>query len=442
MDKSPPNSPEAENGLLACILLDPSVFDEAVTTINADMFYDPYCSTVFESMSRLAAESHEISEITVLEQLKRDGHAERVGLTEIYKIQDAAETTLQAKTFTEIILDKYRLRSIARVGREAAEAAYSEESDSQSVISVLESSIIEINKDAQEDSSIAKSTVEVWQEIEDMKNGVYVPQGLSFGIPTIDEHLPHGMEPGTITVLSAPSSCGKSQAAINVAMRHAIQDDMAVGYCSYEMLSKQLTKRMLRISSGVDLNRVVDGVANKSDLIALEETKVKLEKCKVLTDHKHHKVEALSSLARQWKRKHGIGLLIIDYLQLLDAPNSKVSSVEAVAHNSRALKRLALELEIPLIVLSQVNKEAEKRLVFNPEKGLHHQDLIGSSSIFQDADNILMFWPKDGDPDESRRMDTKGEPFMQMVGNFAKEREGTRGKRFDFKFIEQKGRFQ
>jgi len=438
----PPHSQEAEEGVLACCLLDSSVYDDLATTLNGDTFYVERHKLVWQAMGKLLGDGKGLDEVNLLEQLTKDGNLDAVGgLPAIYTIQDAAETTLQASTWASIVRSKWQLRSTIRSCREAIEASYGQEGEADDITSRLEADIIGIHKDAQEDSTIAKATKEVWAEIESMRDGTYVARGLKFGIPSIDEHLPHGMEPGTITVLSAPSSCGKSQLAINVAMRHAIQDGMSVGYCSYEMLSQQLARRMLRISSGVDLGRVADGVANRSELAALEETRLKLENCNILTDHLHYKVENLSSLARQWKRKHNIGLLVVDYLQLLESPNSKMSSVESMAHNSKSLKRLALDLGIPSVVLSQVNKEAEKRLVFNPEKGLVHQDLIGSSSIYQDADNIFIFWPKEGDADASRKVDPNGKPYMEMRGHFAKEREGTRGKRFDFKFIEQKGRF-
>jgi replicative DNA helicase len=438
----PPHNLEAEEGVLACCLIDSSVYDDIAINLSDDMFYVERHKLLWESMGKLLGDGKGLDEVNLLEQLKKDGNLDAVGgLSTIYSIQDRADTTLQAATWASIVASKWRLRATIRSCREAIEASYGQEGEPEDVTAQLEANIVSINKDAQEDSTIAKATKEVWAEIESMRDGTYVARGLKFGIPTIDEHLPHGMEPGTITVLSAPSSCGKSQLAINVAMRQAIQDGMSVGYCSYEMLSQQLARRMLRISSGIDLGRVADGVANRSELVALEETRVKLENCNILTDHLHYKVENLSSLARQWKRKHNIGLLVIDYLQLLESPNSKMSSVESVAHNSKCLKRLALDLGIPLMVLSQVNKEAEKRLVFNPDKGLIHQDLIGSSSIFQDADNIFMFWPKEGDADASRKIDQGGRPYMEMRGHFAKEREGTRGKRFDFKFIEKKGRF-
>ena len=119
-----------------------------------------------------------------------------------------------------------------------------------------------------------------------------------------------------------------------------------------------------------------------------------------------------------------------------------MGSVEAIAYNSKKIKDLALELEIPVLLLSQVNREAVKRLAFNPEGGLYTHDLIGASAIENDSDNILIFWPSEGDPEKSRKLDVNYKPYMSLRGQFAKYREGTRGVRFDIKFIEQTGRFK
>lgn len=436
-----PHNQEAEEGVIACCLNDNTAYDTIATIVQAQDFYFPRHQTIFSAISVLSNKGEEFSEIELIEHLKKEGTDEEVGgLPAIFAIQGRVDTGIQAKSMARIVKEKSKLRQIIRSGRKAIEAAEAD-GGAEEVVAQIEADMIELNKDAAEDSTIAGATEEVWQDMQAMMRGEYESHGLPFNIESFDDRLPQGMEPGTVTVIAAPTSCGKSQLAINIAMSHAIKNGLKAGYASFEMLSKQLAKRMLQVSSGVNLARIRDHVATEQDIKFVEETKDKLKQTTILTDHRHRNIDALASLCRQWKRKHNIGLMVIDYLQLLSPPNNKCSSVEAVAYNSRRVKALALDLQIPFIVLSQVNREAVKRLAFKPEAGLMVHDLIGGSAIECDADNVCIFWPKCGDADESRTVDHNGKPFMQMAGQFAKEREGTRGERFTFKFVEHKGRF-
>lgn len=434
---------EAEQGILACCLAeeDGANVDLCLSlNLKTEDFYNGRHGDIYDVLLKLREANKSVHEINVIEELRKA--KSEITHTEIFEIQARVEVASEShtKAFVRVVLDCSKIRKLQRLGREIVESC-EESEDPEEISASIGNSLIEINQDAQEDSTIAGAAGEVWDDLQAMQNGTYESYGLPFNVNSFDQRLPQGMEPGTVTVLSAPTSCGKSQLAINIAMSHAIKNNIAAGYASFEMLSKQLAKRMLQVSSGVNLARVRDGVATVKEMETIKETKDKLAATTILTDHRHRHIDTLASLARQWKRKHNISLLVIDYLQLLSPPNNKCSSVEAVAYNSRKVKNLSLDLQIPIILLSQVNREAVKRLEFKPGKGLLIHDLIGGSAIEADADNVCIFWPKEGDAAASRTLDPSGRPFMQMVGQFAKEREGTRGERFEFKFIEQKGRF-
>lgn len=440
-----PHSLESEAVVLASCLLseDGSVYDETSQIVQHTDFYSARHATIYATMGKIVGKGLELSEITLLEQLRSDGVEDNVGgILAIYEIQEACETPTHAKYAANVVREKSKLRQTIRHCRLAIEEAETGEMEVDVITSKLEGQIQVMYSDKQEDSTISIHASEIRNDLQSMMDGTYQRGGLRMGIPVLDEFLPDGLEPGTVTVIAAPTSVGKSQLALNIALKNCVTDRLAGGIFSYEMLSKQLTKRILRTTSGVNLARFRDQVATESDQQKVESSIKKLEDTIILTDHRHKSADSMCALARQWKRKHDIKILVIDYLQRMDSPNSKMQNTESVAYNSKKIKDLALELDIPILELSQVNREAVKRLAFNPEGGLLIHDLIGGSAIECDSDNCLIFWPKCGDPANSRAMDGNGNEFMQIRGQWAKFREGRRGERFDMKFIENTGRFQ
>ena len=437
-----PHNLEAERVVIASCLLEASVFDDVSQIIGADDFYREHHKVIFTALAELASEGPEFTEIELCEKLKAKGRLEEIGGVEaIYAIQDQVETAVQAVSSAKVVRDKSRLRQIIRASRLAIERSERDEPPEDVQVS-LENELIRLAQTSDEDSRISDATLEVFGELERMNAGEMPAVGFRFGVDGIDSRLPDGLLPGTVTVLSAPTSCGKSQLALNLVLRNAIQNSLKAGYFSYEMPAKQLARRMLQTSSGVNLGLFRDMRADAGDIQKVTEARDKLSQTTILTNHNHRTSDGMASLTRQWRRKHGIEMIVVDYLQLMDAPNNKMSSVDSVAYNSRRIKTLAMDLNVPVVVLSQVNREAVKRLAFKPEGGLLVHDLIGGSAIECDADNVFIFWPKEGDPEASRMREEDYRPYMQLRGQWAKFREGTRGERFDFKFVEESGRFR
>lgn len=439
--KKYPHNEDAEMSLLSCILKDSdgSVYDEVLQIVSFDDFFIPKHQTIFKAFSDLIAVGKPIDELSLLELLRRQ-KVKEIGADYIAKVGDCSETSTQAVYLATVVKEKSKLRSLIRFTKQATEDAMNSD-EPDALMSRLESQIIELGKNSCEDDTIAKATIEVEKDFAAMLEGTYEQHGLKTFVDELDNYLPSGLEPGTVTVISAPTSCGKSQLAINIAMKNAIANNIAIGYFSFEMPSKQLAKRMLWISSGVNAKYFRERTASEQQKLAVNEAAKKIKATVMLTNHNKRGVDELSSLARQWRRKHKIGLLVVDYLQLMSPFNSKASPVEAVAYNSRKLKALAMDLNIPLLVLSQVNREAVKRLEYSPQRGLFVHDLIGGSAIESDADNVLLFWPSAGEADKSRLTDSEGRLYMGLTAQFAKYREGNRATRFNLKFREQTGRF-
>ena len=440
-----PHSEECETVVIGSCLLseDGSVYDKVSQLLVSTDFFSAKNRIIFEALKALVSAGADVSEITLLEKLRDLKKEDYIGgIAYIYAILDQVETTSQAMYAAKIVKEKSNLRSIIRYARIAEETALLSEESSDDISAKLETELQSLQDEEEVDgNNIAVGATELEGDLASMLAGTYEKKGLRFGIPSIDEKLSDGLVGGTVTVIAAPSSCGKSQSALNCVLKNSIQDGVPCGIFSYEMPTVQLTKRMLQTSSGVNLARFRDQVANSNDQKKVKEAIVKLKASTILTNSDKRTADQMCSLARQWKRKYGIKILVIDYLQLMDSANNKLSSVESISYNSKRIKGLSLELDIPILVLSQVNREAVKRLAFTPEAGLHMHDLIGSSAIEADSDNILLFWPTKGEPAESRELDVNGRPYMCLSGQFAKYREGERGIRFKMKLIESLGRF-
>lgn len=438
-----PHSQEAEEGVIACCLLDHTAYDSISGIVSASDFYLQRHKILFGAVAALANKGQEFCEIELIEHLKKEGTDEEVGgVSAILNIQGKLETSMQVVSFAKIVKEKSKLRQVMRTARLAIEAA-EEDQDPDVISASIEASIIAMNADDAEDNSISLAASQLGKDVDAMLDGTYVSNGLSFNIPKIDNFLPQGLAPGSLTIGAAPPSSGKSQLALCVHLSHGLKEGetMPSGYFSYEMPSEDLATRMLRVGSGVNLDKLRDRVASTKEVESVRLTIEKLTNTKILTDSRHNNVNTLSSLARQWKRKHNIKLLTIDYLQLLQPVNGKMSSVESLAYNTSHIKQLALELHIPIILLSQVTYEARRRIIEKPDVGLFDTDLMGGSSISNDADNVLLWWPGGGRPNESRVIGETG-TYMRMKGVFAKARNGRRDEPFEFKFIEQSGRFK
>ena len=438
-----PHSIEHEEGIIACCLnsADAQYLDSAIECgLKASDFYKTLHQAMFSAMLDISKEGKSVDECSLLEHAKKSG--QEIEIQDIYQIQGRVEvpSVEKLKGLCDTVIEHSKLRNLIKLNRLAIEDCY-ESVDSGEIMSRLENEIIHIGQDECEDDTISRAAESVENDLKSMMAGTYERKGLRFGIDSVDEQLPHGLENGTVTVVAAPSSCGKTQVALNCLLKNSITNGLPCADFSYEMPATQLARRMLQTASGVNLEVFRNQSANSEQQRAVAESIKKLKESTILTNHNHKTVDCMASLARQWKRKHDIKLLVIDYLQRMDSPNHKMSSVESVTYNSRKIKDLALELDIPILELSQVNREAVKRLEFNPEKGLLMHDLIGASAIECDSDNILIFWPENGDPEASRMRDVNYKPYLSLRGQFAKQREGTRGVRFSIKFIEQTGRF-
>jgi replicative DNA helicase len=237
-------------------------------------------------------------------------------------------------------------------------------------------------------------------------------------------------------VISAPTSCGKSQLALNVALKTAISDGKGVAIFSFEMPSEQIMKRMTQISSGKNIAHTLTKLEEnkEKDFIEIDSSIQKLQEANIHIIHYVKGITELKAKCRQLKRKHDIELIVIDYLQLITW-DRRMSKCDGIAEVSHGIKQMAMELDLPVILLAQINREGAK----SGKPNIY--SLKDSGDVENDADIILMMYPKNVDLAQSKKLDKNGKPYVELEYKLVKNREGERDVGGIFVFDNYVGRF-
>jgi replicative DNA helicase len=438
-DSKIPKNVDAEERVLAHCLADGSTdfFDSIAHKIRSDDFYLYKHNLVFTSVSSLAKKGEPLNEISLVEELKRSSTFDDVdGMTMINTLIDKVTTTLDAQNCANIVKEKSNLRKMIRTFKTALEKAEDESEEPEVIRGDVENKLLDLETTTGFDMTIDSAIDELQDEFEKQLSGEWKEQSVKTHIPHLDDKLGSGgIGAGEVVVISAPTSCGKSQLALNVVARSAFKDNVGCGIFSLEMPRKQVLKRILTAKSQANLRQIKDRVINEERMQKVREGCESLKGLPIYTVHSIKNIGELCSHARTMVRRYGVKLLVIDYLQLIPFNSSKQSKNDAVANISHTIKQLALELNVGVLLLSQVNREGARR-----EGGLAIYDLKDSGDIENDADVIILMWAENGDIEESKRLDGFGS-YISMKYNVAKNREGERDVKGKFKFYNSKGLF-
>ncbi len=438
-----PHSAEAEQRLLATCIHDgihdesTTLLDEISTLVDAEDFYVYKHKLLFEALQSLANANTPINEVTIHEQLKAAGAADEVGgIAGLYALMEGPSTGLQARFFAHTLVEKARLRSLMRSCRVAAEKAEKESPTYDEIRSELEAEITAKPKLGINTAKISTSTEELKKEIQLMKDGEFTPDVIRTHIGRLDSFLGNGgIAAGEVLTLAAPTSCGKSAWALYVALNAVKKEEKATAIFSLEMPQKQLTKRMTQIISGVNMRHVQEQTVTDAESKRVDEAIDNLSEMPIYTSHSVKSSDDLVSQARSFVNNHGVKLIVIDYLQLIPFNSNKMGKAEGIAGISHRIKQMALDLNVAVILLAQVNREGAKR------GGLELYDLKDSGDIENDADVVLLMWPSNGDVESSKDKDYMG-PYTNLLYKLAKNREGERGIGCFFRFYHGTGRFK
>ena len=438
IDSVEPNNIEAEEKLIACCCVGESsdVLD-SLNNISEDDFYLYKHKLIFRAIQHLAKQNAPIEAIGIDEYLRSiDCQDEVGGAAGVIYVLDKSQTTTQANYYAKIVKEKSDLRKLRRTFVEAAQNAANETVKPEDIKTKVDSLLSTLSAETEE-QSVKDAALELKDDFVKMMAGEYDTDVIRTHLPQLDSMLGSGgIGVGEVMTLSAPTSCGKSALALYIALKTVHNEAIPTLIFSLEMPRKQILKRMIQAVSGANLKQIQEGVMQESKLARVNQAVDELAEAPLYTLHTVKGPLDLASKTRTYVKKHGVKLVVIDYLQLIPWSNKASSKAEGIADISHQIKQLALELNVSILLLSQVNREGAKR-----ETGLSLYDLKDSGDIENDADIVLLLWPKNGDIEGAKGHDEKG-PYTELQYNIAKNREGERGIGGYLQFYHCLGRFK
>lgn len=434
--KLPAHSLEAEQAVLGGLMLSEHGFDRIAGRIVEADFYRADHQVLFRAITGLASVSQPCDAVTVAEWLQKHGHLDKCGgMSYLAELTNNTPGAANISAYADIIREKAVLRRLADVGGQIVDAVYEPEGrSSREILDLAEQKIFAIadagakaGGDFQPLTQVMKETYRKIEERYALKEDV---TGLSSGFLDLDR-MTAGLQPSDLIIVAARPSMGKTAFAMNIAENASlIEGGKPVAVFSMEMSADQIALRMLSSLARVRQDKLRTGRLDDEEWVKLPSTIRLMKNARMFIDD----TPALSPMelrarARRLKRSHDLGLIVIDYLQLMQVPGSKENRATEISEISRSLKATAKELKVPVIALSQLNRSVEQR----PDKRPMMSDLRESGSIEQDADVVMFIYR-----DEYYNRESPDKGLAQIL--IAKQRNGPTGD-FKLRFFGQYTRF-
>jgi replicative DNA helicase len=442
IDRIPPHSIEAEQGVLGCVLLSPNeCLGECVEKLKGviEIFYDLRHQALFESLLAMYDKRQPIDLITLQQNLKDKNQLEGVGgLAYIASLPDAVPSAANLSYYIDIIREKHILRQMIQTCTEVVGRAYEHEGEVEALLDEVEKNILHIGQErvAAGSAKIKDLVSSAITKIEEYHQNQGMLTGISTGFPDMDK-MTTGLHGGEMIIVAARPSMGKTSFAMNIAESVAIDQKLPVGVFSLEMTAESLVLRMLCSRSRVNLRNIREGFLAERDFPKLTGAAGKLAGAPLFIDDTSGlSILQLRAKARRMHQQHGIKLFVIDYLQLLHSTARRAENrQQEIADISNGVKALAKELNVPIIILAQLNRDLEKR---GPGERPRLSDLRESGSIEQDADLVALLFKDQGKDDEELSAELETVPVKLFI---AKQRNGPTGD-VDLTFLKPYTRFE
>lgn len=403
-ERVPPQNIEAEQAVLGAMLIDKEAIAKATEVLSADDFYREAHRVIFSAMLELYNKNEAVDMVTVTEILKRDNKLEDIGgIAYITSLANVVLTAANVKYHAEIVAEKSVLRQLVRVSTEIAAMGYEANDDVGTLLDTAESRILEISnrKKKADFTAINDILMDSVQSIESLLQNKGGLTGLPAGFADLDK-LTSGLHPSDFIILAARPSMGKTALALNIVQNVALRAHKVIGgeprsvaFFSLEMSKEQLVNRMLCAEAGIDSQRLRVGEMHDEDWTHLWDACDTMSRAKIyIDDTAGITAMDMRSRARRLKAEHGLDLIVVDYLQLMQGSGKRNNSgdrQQEVSEISRSLKALARELDVPVLALSQLSRSVESRQVKRPMLS----DLRESGSLEQDADIVAFLYRED-----------------------------------------------
>jgi replicative DNA helicase len=389
LDRLPPQNLDAEKGVLGSILLDPDLADDVALVVRPEDFYAEANEKLYRHLLAMHDEGSRIDSTLLLERLRSAGDLERIGgAAYLAEVLHAVPYAANAVYYAEIVRAKSTLRALIHASTEILRDAYEPTLDPREMVGRAEEMIFRVHDERSTDqvTSVQNVLVEAFERIDarlEHGEGAGVPSGF-----TDLDTMTGGLHESELVILAARPSMGKTAFATNIAENVVIKSNVATLFVSLEMARLELGQRLLCSQGKIDANKFRSGFLSKEDRQKLVEASAKLGQAPLFIDDSPSRTcTEIAACARRLKRKNNLGLLVIDYLQLIQPDDPRDPRQEQVAKMARRLKGLARELKIPILCLAQLNRQMEQG------KEGHHprlSHLRESGAIEQDAD-VVMF---------------------------------------------------
>jgi replicative DNA helicase len=429
-DRLPPHSPEAEQGVLGCVLLSPNeCLGQCIEKLKAgpEVFYDLRHQTIYEAFVQMYDTRQPIDIITLQQRLKDRGLLDQLGgIPYLNALQDAVPSAANLSYYLDIVEEKSLLRKMIHTCTDVVGRVYDYDGEVDELLDEVERDILRMSESRSGGGIESVKTLvnKAIGQVENYFNRQGQLGGLGTGFADLDR-MTDGLHGGEMVIIAARPSMGKTSLAMNIAESVVLNQKLPVGVFSLEMTAESLVLRMLCSNARVNLRNIREGFMSESDFPKLTSSAGKMSSAPLFIDDTPGlSILQLRTRARRLWQQHGIKLFVVDYLQLLHSTSRRAQEnrQQEIAEISSGIKALAKELAVPIIVLAQLNRELEKDKSRKPRLS----DLRESGSIEQDADLVGLLYKPASDDDDAAALEEQpdGIPVNLLI---AKQRNGPTG---------------
>ena len=429
----PPQNIEAEMALLGSIMLRPEALYDIHDMVSADSFYAGRHAIIFEVMTDLFGKHQPIDLLSVSSKLKERNQLDVIGGNSyLAELVNTVPSSSNATYYAQVVQKKNMMRRLIEASEHIAHMGYDEADELEEMLDKAEKKLFEVTNTSTHHkfSPLKDELDEAWERFDKLQSSGAGLRGIPTGFVDIDGKL-SGLQKSDLIILAARPSMGKTSLALDIVRQTAVAHNTPVGVFSLEMSSQQLVDRMIAAQANVDSWALRTGRLKQADYSILGDAIAVLSKAPIfIDDQPGNNIIKMRSIARRMKSEHGLGLIVVDYLQLMAPTNTKTDNlVQQTTEISRSLKNLARELDVPVLALSQLSRAVEAR-GGRPRLS----DLRDSGSIEQDADVVMFIHREDKYKEESEKNN-----IAEIL--IEKHRNGEVGK-VELYFNEKKATFQ
>lgn len=389
-----PNNIEAEKSVIGSMLMDKDAITAASELITEEDFYQPHYGLIFKGILELFNNNQPVDVVTLQAKLKEMDAPPEMNSVELFsELINAVPTSVNVRHYAQIVRDKSMLRKMIKVSEQIANHCYMDRDKLEYIMEDAEKQMFQLlqMRNGGEFVPIAQVVMDALEKIEKASKAKGEVTGIESGFTDIDRRL-SGLQPSDLILIAARPSMGKTAFVLNIAQHVAFVKNVTTAIFSLEMSKEQLVNRLFSLESLVDAQQLRNGNLTESDWEKLVESAGVIGRSNLIIDDTPAiSIGELRSKCRKYKLEHNLGIIMIDYLQLMSGGGKNESRQQEISEISRSLKALARELEVPVLALSQLSRAVEQR----PDKRPLLSDLRESGAIEQDADVVMFIYRDD-----------------------------------------------